>query len=285
MTMESRGGPTGKRRYPNKASWYQDEADTKRMRAAFHATKDILGYASLSDFINAAVNEKVAGLEARHNGGQPWQPLDAGQIPQGKPARRPSPAPVTATPVPAQKYLADLVKRVHRELTAQPGVDGQVTVFDSSSGLEAVIEAYDTRSGISVLRHYEALHAGDSISVRTATGVAWDRQEEGSALFGWMRRSRPDPDLAEELAGIVEKSRARLAAQYRNPLSGEVKVFTSRSGPEVLIDSYDTGDEASTLRCYGLNTSTSGLYLREAGNVSWEEADAIPYSDIQPEGA
>ncbi|MDF2049581.1 hypothetical protein [Arthrobacter sp. Cr_A7] len=113
MTAENRSNSLAKRRYPNKASWYQDEADTKRMRAAFYATKDTLGYASLSEFINAAVNEKVAGLEAAYNDGQPWQPLDAGEIPQGKPARRPSPGLVTAPAVPAQKYLAALVRRVH----------------------------------------------------------------------------------------------------------------------------------------------------------------------------
>lgn len=92
-------------------------------------------------------------------------------------------------------------------------------------------------------------------------------------------------DLGEELAGIVEQSRIQLADQCRKPLSGEVKVFHSQDGPETLIDSYDTGSEASTLRCYGLNAATSNLYVREAGNVSWEEAGSIPYSDIQAQGA
>ncbi|MDF2049580.1 hypothetical protein [Arthrobacter sp. Cr_A7] len=165
------------------------------------------------------------------------------------------------------------------------GKNGRVTVFDSSNGLEAVIEAYDVRRQTSVLRHYEAVHAGDSISVRTAAEVAWERKEEGSALFGWRRLSKRVQDLGEELAGIVEKSRTQLADQYRKPLSGEVKVFHSQEGPETLIDSYDAGSEASALRCYGLNAATSNLYVREAGDVAWEEAEAIPYSDIQVQGA
>lgn len=279
MFTRETDGSAAKRRYPNKASWYQDEADTKRMRAAFHATKDILGYASLSEFINAAVNDKVTGLEAKYNGGRHWLPIEAGGIPQGKPARRPSPGLGTAAPAPAQKYLADLIRSVKGDPSPEPE-NAQVTVFDGGNSLEAVIECYDVRRETSVLRHYEALQAADFIQVRTAAGVAWEREEEGSALFGWVPRSGVQ-DLGEVLAGVVEKSRAQLADKYRKPLSGEVKVYQSQDRPEALIEGYDAGDEASTLRCYGLNASTSSLYVRVASNVIWEEAEAIPYSDIQ----
>jgi hypothetical protein len=152
MTAEDTDGSPAKRQYPNKASWYQDEADTKRMRAAFHATKDILGYASLSEFINAAVNEKVSGLEAEHNGGQHWLPIEARGIPQGKPARRPSPGPATAAPARAQTYLADLIRSVRGDLSPEPEKT-RVTVFDGGNGLQAVIESYDVRRETSVLRH------------------------------------------------------------------------------------------------------------------------------------
>jgi hypothetical protein len=116
--------------------------------------------------------------------------------------------------------------------------------------------------------------------VRTAADVAWELKEKGSALLGWVRGSG-EHDLGEELARIVEKSRAQLADKYRKPLSGEVKVYQSQDGPEALIEGYDVGDEASTLRCYGVHDSTSSLYVRVARHVIWEEAEAIPYSDIQ----
>lgn len=71
--------------YPHKASFYQSKADTERMRAAYLNTKGATGYGSLSEFICAAINEKVAGLEETHNEGHPWEPLVAGRIPRGKP--------------------------------------------------------------------------------------------------------------------------------------------------------------------------------------------------------
>lgn len=279
MKTGDTGRSAAKRRYPNKASWYQDEADTKRMRAAFHATKDILGYASLSEFINAAVNDKVAGLEAEYNGGQPWLPIEAGRIPQGKPARRTSPGLATAAHVPAKMYLAALIRSVQGDLSPA-AEDTRVTVFEGSSGLEAVIESYDVRRETSVLRHFEALHAADFIQVRTAAGVAWDQEEVSSALLFRVHRSG-EQDLGEELAGVVEKSRTQLAEKYRKPLSGEVKVYRSQDGLESMIDSYDAGDGASTIHRYGVTASTSSLYVRVASHAIWEEAEAISYSRIQ----
>lgn len=70
---------------PPKVSFYQDPDDTARLRAAFAHTHATEGYRSMSDMIDRAVMAEVARLENQHNGGQPWQPVSARNIPQGRP--------------------------------------------------------------------------------------------------------------------------------------------------------------------------------------------------------
>lgn len=70
---------------PKKTSFYQLEEDADRMRAAYLNTQMLTRYRSLSEFINAAIDEKVSALEKTYNGGQEWPPLAAREIPQGKP--------------------------------------------------------------------------------------------------------------------------------------------------------------------------------------------------------
>lgn len=70
---------------PKKTSFYQQEEDADRMRAAYLNTQLHTRYRSLSEFINAAIDEKVSALEQAYNGGQEWPPLAAREIPQGKP--------------------------------------------------------------------------------------------------------------------------------------------------------------------------------------------------------
>lgn len=70
---------------PKKTSFYQLEEDADRMRAAYLNTQLQTRYRSLSEFINAAIDEKVSALEKTYNGGQEWPPLAAREIPQGKP--------------------------------------------------------------------------------------------------------------------------------------------------------------------------------------------------------
>ncbi|MFE4082823.1 hypothetical protein [Paenarthrobacter sp. YIM B13468] len=70
---------------PKKTSFYQMEEDADRMRAAYLNTQLHTRYRSLSEFINAAIDEKVSALEQAYNGGQEWPPLAAREIPQGKP--------------------------------------------------------------------------------------------------------------------------------------------------------------------------------------------------------
>ncbi|WP_143458844.1 hypothetical protein [Leifsonia sp. ALI-44-B] len=59
--------------------------DQARIRAAFMATNSSERHGSLSDFITQAALEKVAQLEQKYNGGEPWPPLDAGDVPTGRP--------------------------------------------------------------------------------------------------------------------------------------------------------------------------------------------------------
>ncbi|WP_422759342.1 ParB family protein [Paenarthrobacter sp. C1] len=70
---------------PKKTSFYQLEEDADRMRAAYLNTQMHTRYRSLSEFINAAIDEKVSALEQTYNGGEEWPPLAAREIPQGKP--------------------------------------------------------------------------------------------------------------------------------------------------------------------------------------------------------
>lgn len=70
---------------PKKTSFYQREDDADRMRAAYLNTQMHTGHRSLSEFINAAIDEKVSALEQAYNRGKEWPPLAAREIPQGKP--------------------------------------------------------------------------------------------------------------------------------------------------------------------------------------------------------
>ena len=70
---------------PPKVSFYQNPDDTARLRAAYAHTHAVEGYRSMSDLIDRAVMAEVNRLEERHNGGKPWQPVAARNIPQGRP--------------------------------------------------------------------------------------------------------------------------------------------------------------------------------------------------------
>ena len=77
--------PTAKTKYPPKVSFYQDPADTDRMRAALLHTMATENYRNLSQFINEAVMEKVDRLEKAYNGGKPFGAVGARELPQGRP--------------------------------------------------------------------------------------------------------------------------------------------------------------------------------------------------------
>jgi len=78
--------PALARKYRHKVSFYQAEADTDRVRAAILHTQALVGRArTLSQFIDSAVMAEVARLEAQYNDGQPWPPVSARELPQGRP--------------------------------------------------------------------------------------------------------------------------------------------------------------------------------------------------------
>lgn len=73
------------KKYPHKVSFYQDAADTARIRGAILHTQVTEGSRSLSQFIDQAVMEKVAALEAKYNDGKPFPAIGARELPQGRP--------------------------------------------------------------------------------------------------------------------------------------------------------------------------------------------------------
>lgn len=96
VAAESAGSsPTPRRRgpavtstrtkYPPKVSFYQAREDTDRVRGAILHTMASEGPRSLSQFINGAVMAEVERLERKYNGGQPFPPVGARELPQGRP--------------------------------------------------------------------------------------------------------------------------------------------------------------------------------------------------------
>lgn len=73
------------RRTRHKVSFYQDPEDTARMRGAILHTMPHEGARTLSEFIHRAVMAEVQRLESVYNDGNPFPPLDAGELPQGRP--------------------------------------------------------------------------------------------------------------------------------------------------------------------------------------------------------
>lgn len=71
-----------------KVSFYQDPNDTARVRAALFYTLHTEGPRTLTDFISHAVMTEVERLERKYNDGQPFPPIGAGELPQGRPIGR-----------------------------------------------------------------------------------------------------------------------------------------------------------------------------------------------------
>jgi hypothetical protein len=74
-----------KPKYPPKVSFYQDRDDTDRVRGAILNTMPYEGARTLSQFIQRAVMAEVERLEAKYNGGKPFPPVGARELPQGRP--------------------------------------------------------------------------------------------------------------------------------------------------------------------------------------------------------
>lgn len=74
-----------KKKYPAKVSFYQERAQTDRVRGAILHTMAAEGPRSLSQFINRAVMAEVERLERKYNGGRPFPSVGAHELPQGRP--------------------------------------------------------------------------------------------------------------------------------------------------------------------------------------------------------
>lgn len=74
-----------KSKHAPKVSFYQDPAETRRMRGAIRVAMAQEGSRGLSDFIHTAVMREVERLEQRYNDGKPFEPAAAGELPQGRP--------------------------------------------------------------------------------------------------------------------------------------------------------------------------------------------------------
>ena len=71
------------RKWGHKVSFYQDPADTDRVRGAILHTMTTEGNRNLSQFVNDAVMAKVTELEAKYNHGEPFPAVGARGLPQG----------------------------------------------------------------------------------------------------------------------------------------------------------------------------------------------------------
>lgn len=68
-----------------RVGYYQQPDHLARARSAFHWSRLQEGHRSLSDFIDHAIMREVERVEGLYNDGQPWPPLDAGELPTGRP--------------------------------------------------------------------------------------------------------------------------------------------------------------------------------------------------------
>lgn len=277
-------------KYRHKTSFYQDEADAKRMRAVFKNTMRQTGYNSLSDFINAAVDDKVAALEHNYNDGRQWAPLGAREIPQGKPAGRvaavlnnPAVPAQSGGPTPPPKALVTLAGKIRADLTAR-GSNVQVYVFYSDHGREALVIAHDVDSQLSAVHSIEISPTQNSIFLRTVEGVGWTSEP------GWHEAARETPPALDnlrwpeapgaELLSAVDQAREELESHYSKPLEGHVRVFYRDDGNQALADKFDTGDQMSTLHVYGFDPASGNVKVSKSESLSWEDGEDIPINAV-----
>ncbi|WP_243696475.1 ParB family protein [Aeromicrobium camelliae] len=84
-TPKAEKKPAAKKKYPSKASFYQDPEDTARVRGAILYTMATEGPRSFSDFVHAAVMAEVERLEAKYNDGKQFPGVGPRELPQGRP--------------------------------------------------------------------------------------------------------------------------------------------------------------------------------------------------------
>ncbi len=85
VTEPQAAAPKKRSKYPPKVSFYQEQEDTDRIRGAIMHTIPYEGVRSLSQFLSGAAMKEVERLERQYNGGKPFPPVGARELPQGRP--------------------------------------------------------------------------------------------------------------------------------------------------------------------------------------------------------
>ncbi len=66
---------------------YFTESDAQQVRAAYLATGHLEGYASITEFIEAATMREVRRLQRKYNAGRKWPGVPAGALRRGRRTR------------------------------------------------------------------------------------------------------------------------------------------------------------------------------------------------------
>ena len=83
VTHTAEAPSTSGKKWRHKVSFYQDPADTDRVRGAILYTMTTEGHRNLSQFVSHAVMKEVRRLEVKYNHGEPFPAVGAREIPQG----------------------------------------------------------------------------------------------------------------------------------------------------------------------------------------------------------
>ncbi|KUM36474.1 hypothetical protein [Arthrobacter sp. EpRS71] len=66
---------------------YFTEEDLEQIRAAVQAVGKLEGYASITDFVEAAARRELRRLQRKYNNGRKWPGIEAGQLRPGRRTR------------------------------------------------------------------------------------------------------------------------------------------------------------------------------------------------------
>ncbi len=75
------------RRTKKKGSFFYED-DLEQIRAAVQAVGQLEGYASITDFVEAAALRELKRLQRKYNGGKKWPGIPAGELRPGRRTRK-----------------------------------------------------------------------------------------------------------------------------------------------------------------------------------------------------
>ncbi|MFJ4210679.1 hypothetical protein ACIPY2_19665 [Paenarthrobacter sp. NPDC089675] len=79
-------GVGGMKSSGKKSPYFTDE-DLQQIRAAVQAVGELEGYASITDFVEAAARRELRRLQRKYNEGRKWPGVEAGQLRPGRRTR------------------------------------------------------------------------------------------------------------------------------------------------------------------------------------------------------